>query len=73
MIRNGQDYRESIRDGREVFINGEKVKDVTQHPMFKPLGYQLTFGQIKPEIKNRISHRSLAFKSLINFLSTNNS
>lgn len=37
MIRNGQDYRESIRDGREVFINGEKVKDVTQHPMFKPL------------------------------------
>ena len=37
MIRNGQDYRESIRDRREVFINGEKVKDVTQHPMFKPL------------------------------------
>lgn len=37
MIRTGQEYRESIRDGREVYINGEKVKDVTIHPMFKPL------------------------------------
>ena len=37
MIRTGEHYRESIRDGREVWINGEKVKDVTRHPMFKPL------------------------------------
>jgi 4-hydroxyphenylacetate 3-monooxygenase len=37
MIRTGDDYRESIRDGREVHINGERVKDVTTHPMFKPL------------------------------------
>ncbi len=37
MIRTGQQYRESIRDGREVHINGERVKDVTTHPMFKPL------------------------------------
>jgi|TARA_B110000116_G_scaffold58094_1_gene49552 4-hydroxyphenylacetate 3-monooxygenase len=37
MIRTGNEYRESIRDGREVFMNGEKVADVTRHPMFKPL------------------------------------
>ena len=37
MIRTGEQYRESIRDGREVWINGERVKDVTRHPMFKPL------------------------------------
>ena len=37
MIRNGSDYRESIKDGRQVWINGEKVDDVTIHPMFKPL------------------------------------
>lgn len=37
MLRTGQDYRESIRDGREVWINGEKVKDVTTHPAFKPI------------------------------------
>lgn len=37
MIRTGKEYRESIQDGREVYVNGEKVKDVGSHPMFKPL------------------------------------
>ncbi len=37
MIRTGAQYRDSIRDGREVYINGERVRDVTTHPMFKPL------------------------------------
>lgn len=37
MIRTGTDYRESIRDGREIHVNGERVADVTTHPMFKPL------------------------------------
>ncbi len=37
MIRTGDEYIESIRDGREVHINGEKVKDVPTHPMFKPI------------------------------------
>ena len=37
MIRTGEQYRESIRDGRQVWINGERVKDVTTHPMFKPI------------------------------------
>ncbi|MDZ7909878.1 MAG: 4-hydroxyphenylacetate 3-hydroxylase family protein [Gemmobacter sp.] len=37
MIRTGDTYRESIRDGREVHVNGERVRDVPTHPMFKPL------------------------------------
>ncbi len=37
MIRTGDQYRASIRDGRNVYINGERVKDVTSHPMFKPV------------------------------------
>ena len=37
MIRTGDEYRESIRDGREVWMNGERVTDVTAHPAFKPL------------------------------------
>ncbi len=37
MIRTGEQYKDSIRDGRRVWINGERVKDVTKHPMFKPL------------------------------------
>jgi 4-hydroxyphenylacetate 3-monooxygenase len=37
MIRTGEQYRDSIRDGRQVWINGERVNDVTTHPMFKPI------------------------------------
>ena len=37
MIRTGEQYRESLRDGRQVWINGEKVKDVPTHPAFKPI------------------------------------
>jgi 4-hydroxyphenylacetate 3-monooxygenase len=37
MLRTGEEYRDSIRDGRKVYINGEKVEDVTTHPMFKPI------------------------------------
>jgi 4-hydroxyphenylacetate 3-monooxygenase len=37
MIRTGAQYRDSIRDGREVYINGERVADVPSHPMFRPI------------------------------------
>jgi 4-hydroxyphenylacetate 3-monooxygenase len=37
VIRTGDEYRESIRDGREVWIDGERVDDVTTHPAFKPI------------------------------------
>jgi len=35
MIRTGAQYRDSIRDGRQVYIGGERVKDVTTHPGLK--------------------------------------
>ena len=31
----GEEYIESIRDGREVFLYGDRVKDVTTHPAFR--------------------------------------
>ncbi len=31
---NGQRYLESLRDGREVWLDGERIKDVTAHPAF---------------------------------------
>jgi 4-hydroxyphenylacetate 3-monooxygenase len=37
MIRTGSEYLDSIRDGREIYVNGERVRDVARHPMFKPL------------------------------------
>src|SRR5438445_12431642 len=32
---NGAEYLESLRDGREIWIYGEKVDDVTTHPAFR--------------------------------------
>src|ERR1051325_6287927 len=31
----GAEYLESLRDGREVWIYGERVADVTTHPAFR--------------------------------------
>jgi 4-hydroxyphenylacetate 3-monooxygenase len=37
MLRTGDDYRKSLRDGRAVWIEGERVEDVPNHPAFKPI------------------------------------
>jgi 4-hydroxyphenylacetate 3-monooxygenase len=37
MIRTGDEYRESLRDGREVWVDSEKVDDVTKHPALRPI------------------------------------
>ncbi len=37
MIRTGEQYIESIRDDRGVWIDGERVDDVVTHPEFKPI------------------------------------
>ena len=35
--RTGAQYLNSLRDGRQVWINGERVADVTTHPAFRPI------------------------------------
>src|SRR5215471_12147011 len=37
MIRSGEEYRAGLHDGREIWIDGERVQDVTRHPAFKPV------------------------------------
>ena len=34
-MRSGSDYLKSLNDGRQVFVDGEKVADVTKHPAFR--------------------------------------
>lgn len=41
-------------------------------PIFTKNGMDKTFGQIDPDFKDTISHRSIAFKKLTSFLSQNN-
>ncbi len=35
MLMTGDEYLESIRDGRRVYLGGERVDDVTTHPAFR--------------------------------------
>src|ERR1700739_557501 len=35
LMRTGKDYLRSLNDGRRVFVDGERVKDVTTHPAFR--------------------------------------
>jgi 4-hydroxyphenylacetate 3-monooxygenase len=34
-MRSGSDYLKSLDDGRQVFVDGERVADVTRHPAFR--------------------------------------
>lgn len=34
-LLTGAEYLESLRDGREVWIDGERVRDVTEHAAFR--------------------------------------
>jgi 4-hydroxyphenylacetate 3-monooxygenase len=36
-LMTGDEYRKSLNDGREVYIDGEKVKNVAEHHAFKPI------------------------------------
>ena len=34
-------------------------------PMFMPVGFEATFGELDPELKHSISHRAEAFRKLV--------
>jgi 4-hydroxyphenylacetate 3-monooxygenase len=38
MIRTGALYQEGLRDGSEVWIDGERVRDVATHPALQLMG-----------------------------------
>ena len=37
MIRTGAEYRAGLRDGREVWMDGVRIADVTTHPQLSPI------------------------------------
>jgi len=34
-LRTGKEFVESLRDGRTVYVDGARVRDVTAHPPFQ--------------------------------------
>ncbi len=70
-----------IINGNEYLFEGAVVGEIIEQPIgeggfgydpiFKPDGYNQTFAQMDPEIKNKISHRGMAFVKLVNFINLN--
>ena len=61
-------------DGRKIVARGECQGHIIEEergyngfgydPLFVPEGYGSTFGMLNPDVKNEISHRAMALKSL---------
>lgn len=67
-----------ISEGREYLFEGTVKGRITEtphgtggfgyDPVFIPNGYEVTFSEMPPEEKNRISHRAIALGKLKDFL-----
>jgi XTP/dITP diphosphohydrolase len=70
LILNGEKYQ------FEGIINGEIIKEKKgtsgfgYDPVFVPNGYDITFAEMDAKLKNKISHRGIAVRKLVDFLNT---
>jgi 4-hydroxyphenylacetate 3-monooxygenase len=60
-LRTGADYLASLRDGRQVFVDGARVDDVTTHPAFAGAAHSLAHLfdiASAPEMRERMTFTS---------------
>ena len=65
-------------EGKEHYFAGKVQGEIPQQkegtngfgydPIFKPDGYDQTFGKLSEEVKNSLSHRAIATRKLVAFL-----
>jgi len=68
LILNGKDYFfEGTVEG-QILYKPIGSRGFGYDPIFMPDGYEVSFAQMEPETKNRISHRGKAVEKLIKFL-----
>jgi len=59
MIRTGRQYLDSLRDDREIWIDGERVSDVTLDPRFRPVAEsiaELYDMQHNPQLQEKLTY-----------------
>jgi len=73
LIIKGKEYKFEGKVEGEILINKVGCDGFGYDPIFRPIGYEETFAEMSIELKNKISHRGLAVKKLVAFLTTINS
>jgi XTP/dITP diphosphohydrolase len=69
LILNGEEYSFEGKVVGEILQYKTGVEGFGYDPIFKPIGFEQSFAQMTLEQKNEISHRGVAVKKLIHFLS----
>ena len=69
IIKGKRKLFEGIVEG-EILIKREGVNGFGYDPVFKPNGYEYSFGVLDQKIKLEISHRSRAVSKLLNYLNS---
>lgn len=65
LIKEGREHQfEGIVEGH-IAREAAGIEGFGYDPVFRPDGYELTFAQMDLDLKNRISHRAIAVKKLI--------
>jgi len=68
LIFDGKEYEfEGICKGK-IIESKRGDKGFGYDPIFQPMGYEQTFAEMSVEEKNKISHRGIAVRQLIEFL-----
>lgn len=67
-ISNGSiQFFEGIVHG-EITLQPQGVHGFGYDPVFRPDGYEQTFAEMTSELKNKMSHRGIAVRKLVDFL-----
>ena len=67
MLKGETDYFEGEISG-EITLRERGSNGFGYDPVFVPEGFHVTFAEMAPELKNKISHRAIAVKKLAEFL-----
>lgn len=70
LIKGGQEHLfEGSIEGK-ITLQRSGSKGFGYDPIFVPQGYEISFAEMSPEEKNKISHRAKAMEKLISFLNS---
>lgn len=68
LILNGEEHIFEGSIEGSITLKRSGNKGFGYDPIFKPVGYEISFAEMDPKEKNRISHRAIAIQKLIIFL-----